>query len=813
MSTLLQDLKYGFRILMKNPGFTAVAVLSLALGIGANSAIFSIVDGALLRPLPVEDPGRLAVVFTGSEKEPEGDTSYPDYLDVRDQSTVFSGVLAHGGRGCFVSAKGQGEMVSIDVVSANFFSVLGVKPALGRAFLPAADLDSEDSGVVISHALWQRLFAGDPGVVGKPIQIDGKSIVLLGIAPREFRGLDRLGTTDVWATPKGWCTMVGEGEFEEFRGRGGRWLQLVARVRPGVNLEQVRAQLQTISSRLALSYPATNKDIKFGITTPVDELPQAARTTLFLMSAAVGLVLLIACANVAGMLLAQNERRRREIAMRLALGAGRRRLIRQLLAESALLAPLGGLLGLCLAWWLIDLLPALMPPSPEALGPDIRLDGRVLAFTVVVTLVTSSIFGLVPALHASRGDLIPILKGEASDVGKSLRGLPLRKMLVVGEVALSVTLLTGAALLLRSLLRTRAINPGFDPDRNVIILNMAPPFFYGYNDNQAAALYESLTERLRALPGVKRASYARRPLLVDDEGGETQEVTIPGVHPPEGEHGVSIRYNVVSADYLPTMGARIVQGRGFEPRDGPASSKVMLINQTMARRFWPRRDPVGQWLRIGKEQYQVVGVVEDGKYLTIHESSQPYLFFPFAQMFSGEASLFVETESDSRGVVDAIMREALSVNEKVPIVSSMTLKQHMQYALYVDRMAAGLVGSLALLGIFLAAVGLYGVISYAVSRRVHEIGIRMALGARATDVARLVLGQSLGLVLVGVFVGLGMAMAVTRLMSSILWGVKPTDPIALAGGTLFAVAISLVASYLPVRRATKVDPMVALRYE
>jgi predicted permease len=466
-----------------------------------------------------------------------------------------------------------------------------------------------------------------------------------------------------------------------------------------------------------------------------------------------------------------------------------------------------------LAWWLIDLVPALMPPSPESLGPDVRLDGRVLAFTIVATMATSLIFGLVPALHASKGDLVPILKGEASDVGKRLGGLPLRKLLVVGEVALSVTLLTGAALLLRSLVRTLAINPGFDPNKNVVMLNMAPPFLYGYNDNQATALYESLMERLRALPGVKQASYARRPSLVDDEGGETQEVRVSGALPREGEHGVRIRYNIVSPDYLPTMGTRLVRGRGFEPQDGPASPKVVLINQTMARRFWPQGDPVGQWLRIGKEQYQVVGVVEDGKYLTIHEPSQPYLFFPFAQMFSGEASLFVEMESDSRGVVHAIMREARSVNEKVPIVGSLTLKQHMQYALYADRMAAGLVGSLALLGIFLAAVGLYGVISYSVSRRVHEIGIRMALGARATDVAKLVLRQSLGLVLGGVFVGLGMAIAVTRLMSSILWGVKPTDPIALGGGVFFAVAVSLAASYIPARRATKVDPMVALRYE
>jgi predicted permease len=812
MSALFQDLRYGLRMLAKNPSFTTIAVLSLALGIGANSTIFSIVDGAFLRPFPVEVPDRLVSVVASSEKESEGLSSYPDYRDVRDQATVFSGVLAHGGRGAFVSAGGRGEMVSIEVVSSNFFTVLGVKPALGRAFVPAANLSEEDSGVLISYALWQRLFGADPSLVGRPIQMDGKSTVVLGIAPRAFRGLDRFGSTDVWTTPRGWCAMVGEGAFEEFEGRGGRWLELVARMRPGVDSRQVKAQLETISDRLAQAYPASNKGVKFGIISETDRTRRALRPTLFLMSG-VGLVLLIACANVAGLLFAQSERRRREIAMRQALGAGRGRLIRQLLVESVSLALLGGLLGLALAWRLIDLVPALMPAAPIPIGPEVRLDGRVLAFTATIVFLTSLVFGLLPALQASKCDLVPVLKGEEASAGRGTRGFPIRKFLVMGEVALSVTLLASGALLLRSLLRTLAINPGFNPNKNVVMLNMAPPFFYGYNDTQAIALYEVLTKRLRALPGVKQASYARRPLLLDDEGGETQEVTIPAVHPGEGEHGVSIRYNIVSPGYLPTMGTRVLRGRGLEQGDGPTSPKVVLINQSMASRFWPEGNPIGQWLRIGNGQYQVVGVVEDGKYLTIHEPPQPYLFFPFAQMFSNEASLFVETERDSHEMVDTIMREARSVSRSVPIVSALTLKEHMRLALYEDRMATGLVASLGLLGIFLAAVGLYGVISYAVGRRIREIGIRMALGARSSDVAKLVLGQSSKLVLGGVVVGLVMALTLTRLLSGMLYGVKPADPVALAGGCILAVAVSLVAGYIPARRATKVDPMVALRYE
>jgi predicted permease len=541
-------------------------------------------------------------------------------------------------------------------------------------------------------------------------------------------------------------------------------------------------------------------------------MSQALRPALFLM-AMVTLVLLIACGNVAGLLLVQNEKRRREIGMRLALGAGRRRLVTQLLTESGLLAAVGGALGIGVAWWLIGVAPALMPFSPIPLGPDIRLDARVLAFTAVVALLTALVFGIVPALQATKCDLVPILKGEEVEISRSARGLTLRKALVVGEIALSVTLVTGAALLLRSLLYTLNINPGFDAGKNVVILTMAPPQLYGYNEQQSAAMYQSLMERLQSVPGVKRASYARRPLLIADEMGETQRVTVPGEHAGSAESTINIRYNILSPDYLATMGTRIVRGRGFERGDGSNSAKVVLVNQTLARQFWPQGDAVGKWLQIGKEQFQIVGVTEEGKYNTIHEAAQPYLFFPFAQMFSGEASLFVETEGNPRGVMEAVMREARGVNEKVPIVDAITLRQHMGSALFEDTTAAWLVGSLGLLGIFLASVGLYGVISYTVNRRTREIGIRMALGAESNDVMSLVLAQSLKLVLVGVVMGLGFAFAASRVMAGVLYGVKPTDPLAFCGGAILVIAISLLASYLPARRATHVDPMEALRYE
>jgi len=826
MGTLLQDLRYGLRMLGKNVAFTAVAVLSLGLGIGANSTVFSIVDGMVLRPWPVRDPEQLASIYTGTEKEPLGGSSYPDYLDLRNQSTVLSGILAYGKRGAFVNARGQGELVSIDVVSDNYFSVLGVGAALGRTFTPGSDQGGgEEPGAVISYALWQRRFGGDPSLVGRPMELDGRNFTLLGVTPRGFLGLERGEPTDVWGTPKLWIAM-GSGSEEEFHSRNNRWFSLVARLRPGSNMQQARSQLETMASRLAQTYPASNRGRHFLMRSEAHRTREALADVLFLMSM-VSLVLLIACGNVAGLLLARNEQRRKEVAVRLAIGARSSRLVRQLLAESGLLALLGGGVGLLLAGWLINLTPTLLSSLALPSGSDIQLDARVLVFTAVLTLLTTLLFGLVPAIQASRCDLVTVLKGDEAKLGGGLRRLALRKVLVVGEIALSVVLLTGAGLLVRSLLQTLAINPGFDPNKNVVLLTMAPPTLYGFKEQQASALYESMTERLRALPGVKRASYARRPPLAGYEEGETEAVVVPGNEARPGGNKVNIRFNIVSPDYLPTMGTTIIRGRGFDRRDSASSPKVVLINDAMARRFWPQADPVGRWLRIehpgsaiGTAQpgvvateYQIIGVAEGGKYVDLHTPPEPYLFFPFSQKFSFEASLFVETVGDPRDMLSVIMAEARAASQKVPIVSGITLRQHMRLALSLDRMVVALLGNLGLLGMFLAAVGLYGVISYAVSRRTHEIGIRMALGAERGDVTKLVLAEGVRLILLGILVGLVTALGVARTMSSMLYGIRPTDPVAFAGGCLIVIAISLLASYIPARRATKVDPMVALRYE
>jgi len=810
MSTLFQDLKFGLRMLAKNPGFTAVAVLTLALGIGANSTVFSIVDKLFLRPWPVKDPGRLAVVLTDWPKEPDfRGSSYPDYLDIRHEVSAFSDAVAYGGRGGFVSREGQGEFLGVEVVSQNYFAALGVKTALGRAFSPQPDqAAAEGHTVVVSHTLWQRYFGGDPSLPGKTTLLDGKEFTVIGVTPREFHGLTQGWSPDIWVTTEGWDTMV-PGEKATYAERDDRWFDLAGRLRPGVQLPEARAQLQTLAKRLALAFPATNQDVNFPVYPPSMVRHEGIELGYYLM-AMVGLVLLISCANVANLLLAQAERRQREIAMRLALGAGRRRLFGQLLTEGLLLALAGGGVGVLLASGLMKVVPSLVALP---LTSDLSLDSRVLLFSVAVSLLTALIFELAPGLCASKCDLVRVLKGDDPYWGRATGRLPLRSLLVSGEIALCVVLLVGSGLLLRSLLYSQRINPGFDTKKNALMLTVAPPTLYGYNQSQAAALYPALAARVESVPGVVRASYARRPPLTDSEGGETQAVIVPGVEPPPGTDHFKINYNIVAPKFFQTIGAHILKGREFNTFDTPSNVPVVIVNDAMARRFWPDQDAVGRSIQIEKKNYQIVGVVESGRYVNLHESVQPYLFLPFTQNFSFECVLLVETAGDPRAFVRTILKETAAVDKHLPIVSAVTLRDYMRSVLDVERSMAGLLASLSILGMFLAAVGLYATVAYLVNRRTHEIGIRMALGARRAEVLRLVMAQGLRLSAAGAVIGLAGAVAASRLASGFIYGVRRTDPLSYVASILVAVGVALLASYFPARRATKVDPMVALRYE
>jgi putative ABC transport system permease protein len=812
MNTLLQDVRYGLRMLAKTPGVSAVAVLSLALGIGANSTVFSIVDNLFIRPWPVKDPAALVTVSASVPKETEFESSsYPDYLEMRNEVPAFSGVIAHGERGGFISGTGQGEMVTVSVVSENYFAVLGVKPAVGPAFFTdPSQSAAEGSAVVISYGLWQRRFGGDRSLAGKPVLLDGKDFTVIGVAPREFQGLSKWEPIDIWVTPGGWVTMTGGAN--EFQSRNNRWFEVMGRLQEDASLEQAQAQLQVLAKRLDQAYPDSNQGVTLHAVRAVERMHEGFEYGLLLM-AMVGLVLLISCVNVANLLLAQTERQQREMAMRVAMGAGRWHLVRLLLAQSLVLALAGEGVALLLASWLIHVVPALAPISPIQLGTGLQLDFRVLLFTTALTLVTALIFGLAPGLRARKSAVFSILKGETAQAGGSFRRFTLRGALVAGEVGLSVVLLVGSGLLLRTLIFSQRINPGFDTRKNVLMLSVAPPEMYGYDEKQTSAFVQSLLDQIQAVPGVIRASYARRPPLIDSEVGETQAVIIPGVEPPQGTDHFKIRYNVVSPGFFPTVGTRFLRGRDFNQHDAPTTLPVVIINETMARQFWPEGEPVGRSIPIGGKDRQIVGVVESGKYVSLRQTPEPYLFLPSTQVFTSERVLFVETANDPRAAVQSIVKKAQAVDKKLPIVSAITMPEYMRNTISVERSMASLLGGLSLLGIFLAAVGLYGVVAYLVGRRTHEIGIRMALGARRADVLKLVLGQGLRLSAAGAAIGLVAAMAASRLMSSFLYGVRPTDPLCYVASILVAVGVALLASYFPARRAMKVDPVVALRYE
>jgi predicted permease len=797
-------------MLAKNPGFAAVSVLSLALGIGANTTIFSIVDKELLNPWPVKDPGRLAMITMDAPKLDFNSASYPDYLDIRNQVAAFSDVVAYGDRGCFLSVEGRGQGLEaiVEVVSQNYFDALGVRPILGRAFsLQASQAAAEGHSVVVSYNLWQKYFGGDPSLPGRTTLLDDKQFTVIGIAPQGFSGLRR-ASLDIWVTKEGWETML-PGEARSDAARDDRWFDVAGHLRRGTKIEEARAQLLTLAKRLASAYPSSNQGVNF-ITRPALELtPETAGAGLYFMIM-VGLVLLISCANVANLLLAQTERRQREIAMRRAMGAGQRRLALQLLTEGLPLAVAGGALGTLLAAWLMKILPALVPGLSDTV---LTLDGRVLLFTTAISLLSALVFGLVPSFWVSRSGLAPALKGDDPRLGRAMGRVPLRSLLVSGEIALSVVLLVASALLLRSLRYSQRINPGFDTNKNVVMLSVAPPQFYAYSDAQARAIYPELASRVGSLPGVIHASYARRPPLIDEEEGETLPVVIPGVQSPPGTEHFKIRYNIVGPKFFATVGARLKEGREFSDFDRPSTAPVVIINDAMARRFWPRQNPVGKALQIEKKNFQVVGVVEAGRYNRLHEVTQPYAFLPFTQAFSLECTLFVETAGDPRGMLPAILKATTAVAKNLPIVNAVTFRESMREELAGERSVAELLGSLSILGMVLAAVGLYAAVAYLVNRRTRELGIRMALGARRGDVLKLVLWQGLRLSGAGAAVGLAGALAASRLMSGFIYGVAATDPLSYVASILAAMGVALAACYFPARRATKVDPLVALRYE
>jgi macrolide transport system ATP-binding/permease protein len=821
MGTLWQDIRYGFRMLWKNPGFTVVAVLTLAFGIGANSAIFSGVNAVVLRPMPVAEPERLVRLFeVYSDQDGYNAFSYPDYIEYRDQSRSFEGILGYRLAQAALSSNDQNDLVWGEVVTGNYFDVLRVRPALGRGFLPEEDkTPGAHPVVVLGYNFWQRRFASDTALVGKPITLNGLAYTVVGIAPKEFTGTKFSLAMDFWV-PMMMQAQIMRGDKERLDLRSDHWFGLMGRLKPGVTEEQAETELTTIAQRLEQAYPAERDKngrviVRSETTGRFEEDAGTVSLSSGLAMALISMVLLIACANVANLLLARAITRRREIAIRLALGASRLRLIRQLLTESVMLSLAGGALGLLLAFWATDWMQGFIPVLPYTIALDFSPDMRALGFTLLISLATGIIFGLAPALQASNPDVVPVLKGETLAPKAGFRRFTLRNVLVISQVALSLVVLVCGGLFIKSARNARAIDPGFATENAVAV--SVNPSLLGYTEEQGKQFYQRLVERVEALPGVRSASVSSLLPLGDSASSRGPVVAEGQEEPQPNSDGENVLCNFVAPKHFETLQTPLMQGRDFTWRDDAHAPGVIIVNETMARRLWPGQEALGKRLRIGNQPdakyLEVIGVAKDGKYRSLGENPRPYMYLPVLQNYRPGMTLLVRTDTDPKNIVSSIRQQAQALDSRLPVYDVKTMKEHMTYALWTTRMGAELSTTFGLLALLLAATGLYSVMAYSVSQRTREIGIRMALGAQRRDVLRLVTGQGMTLALIGVVAGLAVAFVATRILSSLLYGVSATDTVIFIGIPALLAVVALIACYIPARKATKVDPMVALRYE
>ncbi|MCA1591411.1 MAG: ABC transporter permease [Acidobacteria bacterium] len=818
MSTLWRDLRYGIRMLGKSPGFSAVVVFSLALGIGANVSIFTIVNALLLRPLAAARPQELAAVYTSDYSGPlYGTSSYPDYLDFRARAQSFDGLVAYAPHSVVMTTNGaQPERLQGEYVSGNYFDVFGVRAAQGRTFNAEEDREAGAHPVVVlSQRFWQKRFDSAPDLIGKQIVLSNQSFTVIGVAPPQWRGMVRGLGVDFWM-PMAMEPIINPGS-EMLTSRGSRGLFIMGRLRPGVTLEQARAEFNVIAGQQREAYTQQWSNVRNEGRTitllPESEtriMPQLRGAVLGFMGllmAVVGLVLAVACANIAGLLLARATSRRREIAIRLALGASRARLMRQLLTESLLLSLVGGALGILVALWATDLLLKFRPPFGVTLALDLGLDARVLGFTLLTAIITGLAFGLAPAVQATKPELVPALKDEGAAGG--YRRSRLRSLLVVAQVAVSLLLLIGSGLFLRSLMNANAIDPGFNP-QNMLLVDVE---LRDYKEAQGVSFYQQLLERVRALPGVSAASWSGElPLQLQ---GSRRGVRFEGYQPQPGED-MEVAFSSAGPEYFRTMGITLLRGRDFSERDTAGAPGVVVINEALARRYFPGQDALGRHLSISGPKgpfLEIVGIARDGKYWTLGEEARPFMTFPLLQNYEGAATLMIRTEGDPQSLVSPVRGEIRTLDQNVLVDSAKTMTEHMGLALLPARVAGSVLGVFGLVALVLASIGIYGVVAFYVGQRTREFGIRVALGAQAGDILGLVLKEGMLIVAVGVALGLAGAFAVTRLLSSFLYGISPGDPLTFTSVSLLLVGVALLACLVPARRATKVDPMVALRYE
>ena len=808
ITDLWQDLRYSTRTLLKKPGFTLIAVVTLALGIGANTAIFSVVHSVLLRPLPFPEPERLVVLATtGVGATYRAGVAYPDYVDWRTRAQSFEDTACFLNTGFNLAGVEPPVGVPGRRVNWNFFPMLGVKPQLGRLFAEPDDQPGAAPTALISHGLWREKFGGDAAVIGKTISLDGNQFEVIGVLPPGFELLRR---DDIYVPLGLWFT-----PDHNILKRSNQFpLYVLGRLKRGVTEEQARTELAAVAAQLAREYPTTNTNRSATAVGLADLQVENVRPVLLVLLGAVGCVLLIACVNVANLMLVRAAGRERELAVRLALGAGRGRIVRQLLTESLLIAALGGAAGLLLGAWGISSLTALVPPDLLQLD-QVRLNQTVLLFTLIVSVLTGLLFGLLPALHAARTDLNTSLK----EGGRSVAGSAwerARKGLLVAEVGLALVLLVGAGLMLRTLHQLTRVDPGFNA-ANLLAVQFALPGRV-YNIERRLEFFRECRTRIEALPGVRSAAFVMSLPIVGSNWGSPFIVADKAV-PPPGQLPYAA-FTPVGANYFETMGIRLLGGRAFTEAEMTDAPPVTVINESLARRLWPGEDPIGKRLRQGNAESQaawreVVGVVADVKLNGVDQDAPLHVYLPLAQRNSANVGLVVHTTGDPLALASTVERAIHALDKDLP-VRSRSMAQLMGNAVARQRLTLALLVGLALLALLLAGVGIYGVMSYAVEQRTHEIGIRVALGAQTSDVLRLVVRQGMMLASVGVVMGVATALALARLMTSfsaLLYGVKPTDPATFALIALLLLLVALLACWIPARRATKVDPLTALRYE
>ena len=808
MGTLIQDLRYGVRMLWKSPGFTIVAVLTLALGIGANTAIFSVVNGVLLRPLPFRDPSRLVLIAEKSSF-PIISTSYENYLDWRDQSHSFESMEATRGSSITLTGAGEPERLNVRMATAGLFSMLGINAQIGRTFLPEEDRAGGTPVALLSYGLWQRRFGGSADIIGKTVNLDLQPYTVVGILPSGFQILQ---PADLYLPFTPWAkTLPADRNWHP-------GIIPLARLKQGVSKEQARSEMIGITKRLEQQYPDYNTGTSADVVGLQDEIVQNSRPALLLLLGAVSFVLLIACANVANLLLARAASRGREVAIRTAMGASRGRVIRQLLTESVLLSLAGGLLGVIVALAAVGLLPKIAGDSiPQ--GAPIGLDPWVLAFTAVVSLFTGLLFGIVPALRTAKLDLRGTLnegsRGSTAGPGQHV----LRGALVAMEIALAMLLLVGSGLLLRSFSRLQEVPPGFQPDHLLVADIPLSPTAYAKPQDRYQ-FFDRLVERAKSLPGVRSAAAAS--FLPVSGGGSIIHFNITG-RPPKSPHEfVAAGYRTITPNYLETLGVPLLQGRFFTRGDNEKSPAVVIINATMAHTFFPNENPLGKRLQLGAlpEQevptMEIVGVVGD-VHFGLGTDPQAEMYLPYRQadllLPVFQLSVVLRTAGDPALQTSALRSALAEIDPNQPLVKVRTMEENMATTVAQPRFRTWLIGILAMLALVLAAVGVYGVMSYTVTQRTSEIGVRVALGAQPKDVFRIIVGEGLRLALFGVGVGLVAALLLTRLLQSFLFGISAYDPLTFIAVSLLLTLVAVAASYFPARRATRVDPMIALRYE